>query len=90
MAINREKILDGQINKAYAVVREIMLKQLELKSNGTFKSTHEILGVVTEEYYELIEAVKSGDIEHIRQELADVAVSAIFGIACIENKSVDW
>lgn len=60
------------------------------KGQGTWSSRHEILGVVTEEYHELLEAVHSGRPEEIGNELEDLAVAAVFGLACLAEGSLDW
>jgi hypothetical protein len=46
--------------------------------NGAFVNPQEGLGVVAEEYHELIDAIRSNEIEHIRQEAMDVVVAALW------------
>ena len=67
-----------------------MDEKLCQKGRGSFISTHEILGVVTEEYFELVEAIKTNDTREIRLELLDVIVSSLFGLACIEQDEKYW
>ena len=43
---------------------------------GMFTSTHEALGVLTEEYYELIEAVRANDFAKIWKEAQQVSAVA--------------
>ena len=43
---------------------------------GPFRSTHEALGVLTEEYHELIEAVRSNDLARIAREAIQVSAVA--------------
>lgn len=77
---------------------EISIKEISNKTDfrmiqkGThaWQSTHEILGVITEEYWELQEAVKNNNMEEIKKELMDIAVACHFGIACINEKTLDW
>ena len=64
--------------------------RLAQKGYGTFSSRHEILGILTEEYDETIEAVRSGKIEDVSNELLDVAVASVFGMICIDSKKTDW
>ena len=64
--------------------------RLNQKGYGTFSSRHEILGVIQEEHNELIEAVTNLDLSEIKQELLDIAVGAIFAIACINEETLDW
>jgi len=44
---------------------------------GSFKSTHEGLGVITEEYHELIEAIRGNYSESVRQEAIQVAAACL-------------
>jgi NTP pyrophosphatase (non-canonical NTP hydrolase) len=64
--------------------------KLNEKGYGTFSSRHEILGVVTEEYHEFVEAVHKKDHVEMKNELIDIAVGCIFSAACIEEKTIDW
>jgi NTP pyrophosphatase (non-canonical NTP hydrolase) len=47
------------------------------KVYGTYKSSHEALGVITEEYHELIEAIRTNNIRHIFKEATDLALCAM-------------
>lgn len=44
---------------------------------GNFESTHEALGVITEEYYELITAIRGNRMDRIRGEALQVAAAAL-------------
>lgn len=44
---------------------------------GPFTSTHEALGVLTEEYYELIEAIRANALEVVRSEALQIAAVAL-------------
>lgn len=70
----------------------LLEKRITEKGAGTFSSRHEILGCVTEEYHELIEAIRTDgfDKKRIIHELLDVACSCVFGLACIEAKLTEW
>ena len=70
--------------------RDRLYDRLNQKGYGTFSSTHEVLGMITEEYYELIEAVKSNKMSDVKDELEDIAVGCLFAIACINNGSLEW
>ena len=85
--VDRVDVLDA-VND----LMEKLTKRLNEKGNGSFSSKHEILGVLEEEFHELVDSVrKHGDTsEEIIQELLDIAVGAIFGVACIKTKKVDW
>ena len=64
--------------------------RLKQKGYHAWQSTHEILGIITEEYWELQEAIKNNDINAIKKELIDIGVACHFGITCINEKTLDW
>ena len=51
---------------------------------GPFASTHEGLGVLTEEYHELIEAIRSNDLRRVEHEAIQVAAVAARIAECLE------
>lgn len=57
--------------------------RIKEKGDRAFISDHEALGVIAEEYDELLEAVRSNDPEKVMHELRDVIVGALWGIASI-------
>ncbi len=68
-----------------------MRYRLKQKGMGCFGSNHEILGVIRQETDEYSEAIhlKKSDQEKI-EELLDIAVAALIGIASIESGGLDW
>lgn len=86
----RKQITKDDINQAIDVVIKKMFERLDEKGYGALRSRHEILGVVAEEFYELINAVTYDGLTRVSDELLDIAVACILGIACIDSKSVDW
>ena len=79
--IHRDEIANGLV-KLLAALQEAFRK----KGLGEFISSHETLGVVTEEFHELVEAVRSNDTSKIKAELMDLAVAATFGYICIKKE----
>lgn len=58
-----------------------------LRQHGTFSfiGPHEIMGVLDEEVNkELLDAVHANDEQQVLNELLDIAIGAIFGIASIQ------
>jgi len=47
---------------------------------------HESLGIITEEYWELIDACKQNDPVDVASELMDIAVGAVFGVASMMER----
>jgi len=48
------------------------------------------LGIVAEEYDELLEAVRSNDRKQVMKELEDIAVACVFAFACDEEDGLEW
>lgn len=88
--MNRIKLTDEQIDAAYDMFDEKLHAVLAKKGLGTFASRHEILGSITEEYKEVVDAVHNKDNVNLQDELLDIAVSAIFSLACLKAETVDW
>ncbi len=57
------------------------------KRYGPFASSHEALGVITEEYSELIDAIRSNDIAAIQSEAIDLAACCIRLAMSLEHKA---
>lgn len=87
---NRFPIAINNVERGVGEFEAAWLERLNKKGYGIFISTHEILGVVNEEHHELVEAIKNNDLENIREELMDIAVACIHGIASIDTKKMDW
>ena len=88
--MERQNISEELIDAAMTKLREGISHRLAQKGRGSFSSKHEILGIVTEEYHELVEAVHAGAMGDVSAELGDLAVAAVFGFACMHSGNVDW
>lgn len=86
----RVPITDQTLALACADVTRSLHDRIREKGPGTFASRHEIYGLLAEEMDELLLAVRSQDLSDVRLELLDIAVAAIFGAACIDQKTVEW
>ena len=69
-------------------VVKALLKRLQQKGNSSYASNHEALGVITEEYFEYVDAVKNNDNQHVYEELVDIAVGCIFAVASMRAKKL--
>jgi NTP pyrophosphatase (non-canonical NTP hydrolase) len=90
MRILRYEISSDYINRALLDISNHTSEELKKKGYGTFSSIYEILGCITEEYLEVIEAIHKNSHEDLKEELLDVATACQFAIACINNKTLDW
>jgi NTP pyrophosphatase (non-canonical NTP hydrolase) len=80
MDIKRPEINLQHLSHEYGEILRTMDIRLQEKGRGIYVSNHEALGIITEEYYELIEAVKSNEDINVRQELIDIAVACIIAL----------
>lgn len=69
------------IQYAMERLRWDLQRRLSEKGRLSYASRHETLGIITEEFLELVEAVKSGVGIDVESELLDIAVGCIFGVA---------
>lgn len=81
MSINRPQVSDETLLKAIEVVTHHVGLRIEKHGRGAFASPHEGLGVMAEEYHELIDACKENDLQNYAEEMIDLAVGGIFGLA---------
>jgi len=90
---DRKKITEEQVELTLDQLRHRIRYQVEHFGKHSFASKHEILGLLTEEFHELVEAVRTekGDyIPRVRNELFDIAIVCIFGVTCVDQKGLDW
>ena len=86
---NRRPITESEIEEVVQIFIDGLRDRLNAHGYGSFASSHEILGIITEEYKELTEAVQANDQGQIIHELLDLAVPAVFGIACLRTGEVE-
>jgi hypothetical protein len=86
----RNLINIDDVDAALDVIREKILEKLEEKGPHSLCSIHEILGIVTEEYDELVLAVRSNKHKAVMAECEDIAVGAIFGLMSHRVEGLDW
>lgn len=91
MANTRHQLTLTDLQSAAASVMEKTDYRARQKGLGVMSSGHEILGIILEEVQEYQAEVHA---KHSRsdkiEELKDIAVAAIWGIASIESGGVDW
>jgi hypothetical protein len=69
-----------------AQLDEKLKRAMEKHGHGKTVSDHESLGIITEEYHELIDAVRAND-GTAWEEMIDLAVAAVFGaMSCREPR----
>jgi len=89
---NRKQITLEQMNEAMLGLEIAFSRTIKEKGPGAFASRHELLGVITEEYWELENTVTNKDfprLEGIKDELLAIAVACVFGVACIDANGLE-
>ena len=76
--MKRKQVSQETINQALDIIKAGFNRAIEKHGAGAFVGPHEGLGVLTEEYHELIDAVRSNRPDKLREEIVDVAASAIW------------
>lgn len=87
---SRGEVSQQEVQNAVDETESALSNRLIQKGYGSFASRHEILGILEEELYEFKCEVHDGTDDSRIRELEDIAVGAIFGIACIRARKVDW
>ena len=83
-------ILASDITRALKVVSTKITYRLDQKGTLAFNSRHEILGVIQEEYSELVDAVHTGNNGNVSDELLDIAVACIIGMISVGENYTKW
>lgn len=91
MANNRQQLTIDDLKTAIGDVTVKLFFRATQKGLGSMASSHEILGIIDEEVNEYRNEVQTNSTaDHKIEELKDIAVAAIFGIASIQSGGVDW
>jgi NTP pyrophosphatase (non-canonical NTP hydrolase) len=89
----RPVVPEGFVHKVLLESREAMASRLAKHGPGAYVDGHHALGIITEEWKELVDALQAGDQKEVRKELFDVAIAALFAIASMDfifhDKAVD-
>jgi len=83
MGEGRLPVSEGQRAEAAGRIFHGLDKRLAYNGDKAFIGPHEILGIITEEYIELVGAVTSNQRERVINELVDVAVGCLWGVASL-------
>lgn len=84
--MSREPVSNAKTKEAQDYIKEKLRQAILKHGPGSFYSTHEILGQITEEYHELIDAIRDNNKQETIDELADIAVICLHGIASLKSK----
>lgn len=82
----RPEVTLQAIESGVADIAQKLLQRLEQKGRGSYASRHEILGILEEEYDEVLDAIRDDSrigFDDFEKELLDVAVAGLFGYICL-------
>jgi NTP pyrophosphatase (non-canonical NTP hydrolase) len=86
VAVRRSSIRPASRERLLAELASALERRVSKHGDGAFVGPHEGLGVIVEEYDELLDAVRSNDRRRVRDEAMDVAVGALWLVASIDMK----
>lgn len=91
MANIRHQLTMNDLQLAMASVAKKTDYRAAQKGMGVMASSHEILGIIEDEVQEYRDEVHAKSTAELKiEELKDIAVACIFGIASIQSGGVDW
>jgi len=91
MANHRQQLTQYDLEIAMASLQDKLSFRVQQKGMGTMASCHEIYGIIAEENMEFLEAIQENQTAYNKvEELLDIAVACVFGIASIKSNGVDW
>lgn len=89
--MSRKQISDDDVLGGVGDLLKHLTEVLAKKGKGSFSSSHELLGVLLEEFEEFKSDVMSNASEDNKcGELLDVAATALFGYICYKRKGMEW
>lgn len=86
----RPEIESSALIVAKETLNERVAERLKQKGKGVLLSIHEILGIVTEEYSELVTSVQTNNWDEVYNELLDIEVACNIARACIIQHAIHW
>lgn len=90
MIEGRKPLTELAIARVLEIVEKRLKQRIKEKGPHGLASFHEGLGLLAEEYHELMDAARSNDNGLIRYETEDIAVAAIYILASMDSGTLDW
>jgi len=86
----RHQLEDAEFVEQLYILKDKLFVRLQEKGHGISVSTHEIVGILEEEMREVWDALRENNNEGLYQELLDVAVACLLGMASLKSEKMDW
>jgi len=83
----RNEITEKEKEEVLLLVRKQLDKRLRIHGKNAFNSAHEIRGVLEEEVAEHMDELRANNYSRQLEELLDIAIAAIWGVATIYTLS---
>lgn len=83
MKLERKLVTSEEIENIFKLIGQELKARVDKKGPYAYIGSHEALGIITEEYYELIEGVKANDRENVKEELMDILIGCLWGLASL-------
>lgn len=77
----RRYLSQPAIEGAIQTIRDKIEYRLNKKGKGDYIGTHETYGIIAEEFYELMIAMHGNNARDFVEELLDIAVACVIGMA---------
>lgn len=82
----RDLIKEEAIKEVIADISSKAFRRLEKKGWGMYCGPHETYGIIAEEFHELMLAMHGNDHEGFQEELLDIAVACLIGMASYRSE----
>jgi hypothetical protein len=86
----REKITKDSLEKATRIVELQIPEVIELWEYDTLTSKHELLGLITEHYNNILTEFKYSDQDDMTNMMATMSSICLISIASMLQKDLDW
>ena len=86
----RAQLSADDIDLTFTQLQRKAADRLNEKGKHILISRHEMLGLITEEYHELVYAVQHGTLAGVEDELVDIGVACIVSLASLKTGGVQW
>lgn len=81
--VERNQASSVEVERAFALLRENLERRIDKFGWGKHASPAESMGILLEEWKELIDAHQGNDLDEFASELLDVGVTCIWGIVSL-------
>ena len=82
----RDKIDRRILEEVYDRIKQKTASKLEKKGDSAYVGTHETYGIIAEEFYELLKAMHENNTVNFDEELLDIAVACVIGMASLRRE----